>query len=166
MPCAFRRTSENNSRRGELTDWTVAVPSGSREPIECNGWTFTTIARAPLERTRAADRYVVKTILSPRDEALDLTDQELAEALDATNRRRAESKNKKPTDVAGGPEIRRVARQGPQRALLLLYPLSPKAAKLNLAVPVFGVVVSFPDSNSGRAASYRFNTVEQRLEPA
>ena len=65
---------------GELTDWTVAVPSGSGEPIECNGWTFATIARAPLERTRAAGRYVVKTILSPRDEALDLTDQELAEA--------------------------------------------------------------------------------------
>jgi hypothetical protein len=152
---------------GELTEWTVAVPSGSAEPIDCNGWTFATIARAPLERTRAVGRYVVKTILSPRDEALDLTKEEFDEALDATNRRRAESKNKKPTTVPDGPEIRRLRGKTPQRALLLLYPLSPKIAKLNdVAVPIFGVVVSFPDSNSGRAASYRFNTVEQRLEPA
>ena len=32
---------------GELTEWTVAVPSGSGETIECNGWTFATIAREP-----------------------------------------------------------------------------------------------------------------------
>jgi hypothetical protein len=151
---------------GELTEWTVAVPSGNGETIEYNGWKFATIERAPLQRTRAAGRYVVKTILSPRDEALDLTKEEFEEALGATNRRRAESKNKKPTSVPDGPEIRRVRGKTPQRALLLLYPLSPNAAKLNLAVPVFGVVVSFPDSNSGRAASYRFNTIEQRLEPA
>ena len=116
---------------GELTEWTVAVPSGSGETIDCNGWTFTTIARAPLERTRAAGRYIVKTILSPRDEALDLTKEEFDEALEATNRRRAESKNKKPTGVPDGPEIRRVRGKTPQRALLLLYPLSPQVAKLN-----------------------------------
>ena len=129
---------------GELTEWTIAVPSGNGETIDCNGWTFTTIARAPLE-TRAAGRYVVKTILSPRDEALDLTNEEFDEALEATNRRRAEAKNKKPTRVPDGPEIRRVRGKTPQRALLLLYPLSPQAANLSLAVPVFGVVVSFPD---------------------
>ena len=151
---------------GELTEWTVAVPSGNGETIDYNGWTFATIERTALQRTRAAGRYVVKTILSPRDEALDLTKDEFEEALEATNRRRAEAKNKNPTGVPDGPEIRRVRGKRPQRALLLLYPLSPKAAKLDLAVPIFGVVVSFPDSNSGRAASYRFNTVEQRLEPA
>ena len=35
----------------------------------------------------------------------------------------------------------------------------------NIDVPIFGVVVSFPDSRSGRSIRYRFNTVEQRLEP-
>ena len=63
---------------------------------------------------------------------LDLTKEEFDEALEATNRRRAESKNKKPTGVPDGPEIRRVRGKTPQRALLLLYPLSPKVAKLNL----------------------------------
>jgi hypothetical protein len=150
---------------GELTDWTVAVLAGTGGTTVCNGWTFATIARAPLERSRATGRYVVKTILSPRDEALDLTKEELDEALAATRRRRAESKNMKPASVPDGPEIRRVRGKTPQRALLLLYPLSPQVAMLpDVTVPIFGVVVSFPDSNSGRAVSYRFNKVEQRLE--
>jgi hypothetical protein len=151
---------------GELTEWTIAVPSGSGETVACNGWAFATIKRAPLERARAAGRYVVKTILSPRDEAIDLSEEEYEEALKATNHRRAASKNKKPTTVPDGPEIRRARGKNPKRALLLLYPLSPTTAKFESSVPIFGVVVSFPDSNSGRAASYRFNTVEQRLEPA
>ena len=52
---------------------------------------FATIERAPLERARATGRYVVKTILSPRDEAIDLTKEEYEEALEATNKRRAAS---------------------------------------------------------------------------
>jgi hypothetical protein len=150
---------------GELTEWTVAIPSGDGETVACNGWTFATIERAALKRTRATGRYVVKTILSPRDEAIDLAKDEYQDALEATNNRRA-SNSKKPTKVPDGPEIRRVRGRNPKRALLLLYPLSPKAAEVDCPVPIFGIVVSFPDSSSGRAASYRFNTVEQRLEPA
>jgi hypothetical protein len=149
----------------ELTDWTVVVPSGNGETLGCNGWTFATIKRAPLKRARTTGRYVVKTILSPRDEAIDLTMDEYKEALEATNNRRTSS-NKKSTDVPDGPEIRRMRGRNPKRALLLLYPLSPNAAEVDCPVPIFGVVVSFPDSSSGRAVSYRFNTVEQRLEPA
>jgi hypothetical protein len=148
----------------ELTEWTVTIPAGNGETVACNGWTFATIERAALKRTRATGRYVVKTILSPRDEAIDLTKEQYKEALEATNNRRASS-NKKSTTVPDGPEIRRMRGRNPKRALLLLYPLSPKAAEVDCPVPIFGVVVSFPDSSSGRAASYRFNTVEQRLEP-
>lgn len=151
---------------GELTEWTIAVLSGSGEMVVCNGWVFATIKRAPLERARATGRYVVKTILSPRDEAIDLSKEEYEEALEATNKRRAASTSKKLATVPDGPEIRRTRGKNPKRALLLLYPLSPATARLELSAPIFGVVVSFPDSNSGRAASYRFNTVEQRLEPA
>jgi hypothetical protein len=151
---------------GELNEWTIAILSGDGETVACNGWEFATIERAPTKRENAAGRYVVKTILSPRDEAIDLTKSEYAEALDATNARRAAAKNKKPTTVPDGPEIRRVRGKNPRRALLLIYPLSPRVAKLESSVPIFGVVVSFPDSDSGRAVTYRFNTVEQRLEPA
>jgi hypothetical protein len=56
--------------------------------------------------------------------------------------------------------------EDPKRALLLIYPLWPKEAELKFDVPIFGIVVSFPDSRNGRVVRYRFNTVEQRLEPA
>ncbi|WFU55724.1 Z1 domain-containing protein [Bradyrhizobium pachyrhizi] len=150
---------------GELTDWTVAVLSGSGEPLPANGWTFTTIERAPLPRGEASGRYVVKTVLSPRDEAIDLDQSEFARALAATNQKRADA-GKEEASTPDGPEIRKVRGENPKRALLLLYPLSPKNAKLDAVdVPIFGVVVSFPDSRSGRSIRYRFNTVEQRLEP-
>lgn len=150
---------------GELTDWTVAVLSGSGEPLTVNGWTFTTIERAPLPRGEASGRYVVKTVLSPRDEAIDLDQSEFARALAATNQKRADA-GKDAANTPDGPEIRKVRGENPKRALLLLYPLSPKNAKLDaIDVPIFGVVVSFPDSRSGRSIRYRFNTVEQRLEP-
>ena len=150
---------------GELTDWTIAVLSGSGEPLTVNGWTFKTIERAPLPRGEASGRYVVKTILSPRDEAIDLDQSEFDRALAATNRKRAAA-GKDEAATPDGPEIRRVRGENPKRALLLLYPLSPEKAELpNIDVPIFGVVVSFPDSRSGRSIRYRFNTVEQRLEP-
>jgi hypothetical protein len=50
--------------------------------------------------------------------------------------------------------------------LLLLYPLSPKKAGVEFDVPIFGVVVSFPDSGNGQSVRYRFNTVAERFEMA
>jgi hypothetical protein len=109
----------------------------------------------------------VKTIPSPRDEAIDLDRSEFDRALAATNKKRAAgAAGKDEATTPDGPEIRRVRGENPKRALLLLYPLSPeKAALRDVDVPIFGVVVSFPDSSSGRSIRYRFNTVEQRLEP-
>jgi Z1 domain len=150
---------------GELTSWTIAVLSGDGEALSVNDWTFKTIERAPLPRGQASGRYIVKTVLSPRDEAIDLDQAEIARALAATNRRRAaEGKDEKANP--DGPEIRQVRGADPRRALLLLYPLSPAKAELPaIDVPIFGIVVSFPDSSNGRSVRYRFNTVEQRLEP-
>lgn len=149
----------------ELTDWTMAVLSGAGESLTVNDWTFKTIERAPLPRGEGSGRYVVKTILSPRDEAIDLDRSEFDRALATTNIKRSAA-GKDPATTPDGPEIRRVRGEDPKRALLLLYPLSPEKAELrDIDVPIFGVVVSFPDSRSGRSIRYRFNTVEQRLEP-
>ncbi|MCF1504005.1 Z1 domain-containing protein [Afifella sp. H1R] len=151
-------------KAGELTEWTIAVQSGRGESRECSGWLFATIERKPLSRGKDVGRYVVKTILSPRDEAVDLSHEEYAAALAETNRTR-EKQEKPAADKPDGVDIRKVRGQDPRRALLLLYPLSPSKAELSdLDVPVFGIVVSFPDSESGRAVRYRFNTVEQRFE--
>src|SRR5262249_28351278 len=110
-------------------------------------------------------RYIVKTILAPRDEAIDLDAAEYAEAIERSNHERARQ-GKDPTDGPDGFGIRQIRGKNPRRGLLLLYPLSPEKAGLEFKVPIFGVVVSFPDSNSGRSVRYRFNTVAERFEIA
>jgi hypothetical protein len=147
----------------ELTDWTVAVLAGDGESLLVKGWIFATVRRKAEKNT---ERYVVKTALSPPDEALDLTAVEFKRALALTNEKRANNDNKPPTSTPDGPTIRRIRGDNPKRGLLLLYPLSPKNAELPVSVPIFGIVASFPDSGSGRSVRYRFNTIEQRLEPA
>jgi hypothetical protein len=47
-----------------------------------------------------------------------------------------------------------------------LVAFSPAKADLEFSIPVFGVVVSFPDSGSGQSVRYRFNTVAERFEMA
>jgi hypothetical protein len=142
----------------ELVNWTIIVLAGSGKPLPVDGWKFTTVERAPVS---SHPRYVVKTVLSPPDEALDLTKEEYEQALELTNRKRAE-KEKPATTVPDGPSIREVRGRGSKSGLLLLYPLSPDKAELpEIDVPIFGIVVSFPDSKNARSIKYRFNTVGQ-----
>lgn len=149
---------------GELTNWTIGVLSGDEEQAQVGEWQFKTMKRKPLDRGKSEGLYIIKTVLSPHDETLDLSEAELEEALGATNAQRA-AEGEPPVKVPSGPKIRETRGKDPRRALLLLYPLSPGSAQLGHNVPVFGVVVSFPDSRSGRVLRYRFNTVEQRVEP-
>jgi hypothetical protein len=90
--------------------------------LAVNGWSFRTTGRAPLPRGDDTGRYVVKTILSPRDEAIDLNTSEFERALAETNRKRA-AEGKGPTKRPDGTEIRKVRGEDPKRALLLIYPL-------------------------------------------
>jgi len=150
---------------GELTEWTVAVTAGEGQVLEFAGMTFHTLERSPLDRGRAAGRYIVKTVLAPRDEAIDLNAPEYGRAVELSNQKRT-AKGKSEDDAPDGPEIRRVRGTNPRRGLLLLYPLSPEKAGLEFRIPIFGVVVSFPDSGSGQSVRYRFNTVAERFEMA
>jgi hypothetical protein len=142
----------------ELTNWTVALLAGDGEQIEVDGWLFNTVKRKAVT---SSPRYVIKTVLSPPDEALDLSKEERSAALEITNQKR-EKKKKEKTNTPDGPAIRQIRGRDPRRGLLLLYPLSPKNASLNdVKVPIFGVVVSFPDSGNGRTIKYRINQVGQ-----
>jgi hypothetical protein len=147
----------------ELTDWTVAILAGDGEVLSFSGLQVHTLARSPIDRVRSRDRYVVKTILAPRDEAIDLDAAQYGRAVALSNQKRA-AKRKPEADTPDGPEIRRIRGENPQRGLLLLYPLSPAKANLAFKVPIFGVVVSFPNSDNGQSVRYRFNTVAERFE--
>jgi hypothetical protein len=150
---------------GELTEWTIAVMAGEGKVLDFAGNAFHTLERNPLGRGRAAGRYIVKTILAPRDEAIDLDSTEYGRAVELSNQKR-KAKGKEEDDAPDGPEIRRVRGANPKRGLLLIYPLSPAKAGLEFSIPVFGFVVSFPDSGSGQSVRYRFNTVAERFEMA
>ena len=148
----------------------MALRAGRGELLTLGGRQITAIKRTGL--SRAQDRYVVKTILSPRDEAIDLSSDQVEAALALTNVSRA-IKGLQPTDVPGGPQIRHIRGLGapdgsleghPERGLLLVYPLSPEDAGVSVAVPVVGVVVSFPASRNSRPIRYRYNSVLARLE--
>ena len=69
--------------------------------------TFRTLERRPLDRGRAAGRYIVKTILAPRDEAIDLDAADYGRAVALSNEKRT-AKGKPEGDAPDGPEIRRV----------------------------------------------------------
>jgi hypothetical protein len=165
-------------KRGELTNWTISLRSGDGPSLPLGDRKVSTVNRKRIEGREVPGRHIIKTILSPRDEAVDLDEAQFAAALALTNKKRA-GKDLTPTDVPGGPEIRHVRGLGskadgivghPERGLLLIYPLSPKEIRLPdgaeqpLDIPVVGIVVSFPDSETARPVSYRYNSVKSRLE--
>ena len=97
---------------GELTEWTIAVLAGEGEILPFAGMTFRTLERSPLDRGRAVGRYVVKTVLAPRDEAIDLEAVQYGRAVELSNEKRV-AKEKDANDAPDGPEIGQVAVRNP-----------------------------------------------------
>lgn len=149
---------------GELTQWSVIMPSGNGTEQSFNGIRLRTVSRLEPRFNDRDGELSFRTILSPLDEALDLDAQEFALALELTNRARTEQ-GKPPTDRPAGPDIRIARGRRPQRGLLLIYPLDPEPARMpDLGMPLLGFVVSFPESRNARSVTYKYNSVERRLE--
>jgi hypothetical protein len=135
----------------ELTEWTVGLISNSapRVAADVGGHRIgcTVRNRFPEDDEPLADTYAIRRLLSPSDEAIDLTESERAHALaktvEAWELGMTRSKRTTPPDVASGTAIRRV--RPVTRGLLLIYPLDPAQAQLPQdSDPVFGVALSFP----------------------
>lgn len=167
---------EAQSRVGELTDWTIVLAiSGEGDVKELGTRKIATTRRKQRERRAAsASRYVVGTILSPIDESIDLNAEQFQAALDLTNLAR-EQKGLARDDRPSGPAIRQMRGRGssdglvkgnPSKGLVIIYPLDPKEASLDIEVPIIGLVVSFPESLTAQSVRYRFNTVLDRPELA
>lgn len=116
-----------------------------------------------------ADRYSIKSLISPRDQAIDLTETEWAAALELSRRtwRNDTDRNdgRIPPSEPRGPQIRHVLGEGVaeagithrrERGLLMLYLLDPAGAGLQDLVdadPVVAWAISFPSSTSDRRVS-------------
>ncbi|HEX2528701.1 MAG TPA: Z1 domain-containing protein [Geminicoccus sp.] len=156
---------EDQMREGELTDWSVFLATGDRgKPVEFAGRIFPSIRRTPRDKSTPS-RFIVRSILNPPDEAIDLTDGEFAEALKATNDERALD-GQGPADRPSGPSIRTVRGKRPQNGLLIIYPLDPDLAGTGSKRPLIGLVTSFPDSDKAVQRMFLENAVSRREQVA
>lgn len=162
---------EEMNKDRELTSWTVALIGKETGPDDkyrkVGGSSVNMLKR---RRTTAHnDRYSIKTLISPRDQAIDLTEAEWKAALSLSQKtwRNDSDRNEGkelPTEPRG-PQIRHILGKGDaeagvrarrERGLLMLYLLDPDGAEveeLKDADPVVAWAISFPSSNSNRRVS-------------
>jgi len=150
----LREYIETQVAQGELTTWTVALVSqrgGQR--FEIGGHEVGLTKRSPAGPE--PHRYCLNKgrLLSPEDEALDLSKSEKAEAL----RRSPQTRSGRPPTRPSPEAIRSIRAQ--TNGLLLIYPLDPSAA--GAGVPFMGFFLSFPQSATARPIGYRVNKVSE-----
>lgn len=155
--------------QNECLNWRVAVMSKknsstseivlSGKPTSIGHWTRT-------EDINSSDQeiyYLRKShIISPKDEFIDLTEDEYAEALRITNEAREHGEAQYPKGQLVRNEIRT-----PNKPLLLLYLLDPISSCVTYPLetndfPFVGYAISFPKSNQDANVSYAVN--EELLE--
>ena len=157
----IKRQNEQN----ELTSWSVAlVSSGLADAQDLTTW-FEGYSVGAIERKyfgeKIDNRYTVRRLVSPTDEARDLSEGARALALEYTieDWRKSKRTNKPPdppTTVSGrGIRKARDKRHG----LLLLYPLDGRVAGTADHHPVVAMAISFPDSDTAKAIEYTVNNV-------
>ena len=166
---------ESMNTVGELIQWTVAVIGGG----EGGSVTLTpdvTINALVRKRKAESSGYTIGRLLSPRDEAIDLSKSAWEAALEMTRKAwRSDpgrmGKSDEPT-APNGPSIREIRGQGakgvpahPERGLLLIYAIAPEQNADGIeGEPVIAVGVSFPGSRAGRKVSYKVNNVAWELD--
>jgi hypothetical protein len=141
----LRRFIEQQNAIGELTNWTIMIVSGETawdDPIRAR---VLLIDRGPhANRDRSGGRFVIRRLLNPRDETIDLDLPEYERALQRTIQDwqvdRGRSRRREPPDAPSGPCIRE--QRSPRDGLLLLYPLSPKKGEVDSPVPLTALALA------------------------
>ena len=154
----------------ELTSWTVALMSGGRTGQYVVGGRNAALSyRSPSTRggqLPETERYVIRRLLAPRDEAIDLDLEDYEAALRMTincwRKDTGRSRRQQEPTTPSGLSIRE--RRNARNGLLLLYPLSPTGDHVEGDVPVIGFGISFPKSPSARTVTYTVNNVYSQQE--
>lgn len=159
---------------GALTSWTVAL-IGSSTAENSQDLGFSALSIGLLKRygnPEISDRYSIGTLISPRDESIDLDDKAWNAALDLSRsiweNSRGSSRRSSPPQEPSGPGIRQIKGLGspeagvpphPDRGLLLLYLLDPVHARMDHGIPVVALGLSFPSNNHDVKVSYKVNNI-------
>jgi hypothetical protein len=153
----------------ELTEWSVVV-------VGAQGGTEYEIAKGlptrMLGRSAAIDddRYSIGRLLSPRDEAIELSEAQWSAALELTRAAwrgdPARLQSSSEPEAPNGPAIRQVTGFGydgvpghPERGLLMLYYLDPVKSIKENGDPLLAFGISFPGSNSGPKVEYKVDNI-------
>ena len=167
-------------QRAELLDWTVLLVGGEGADRATFGpWSVSTVVRQPKggygdsanpRVIEAGERFVIRRLLNPRDEAVDLG----RDAYDAAMAATRSNPPKRRRSIDGPPRSpsgvylrgQRPARQG----LLLLYPLARRQGVQHegrtiehVFLPIepapIGLGISFPDTVNAESVSYVVNSI-------
>ena len=150
----------------ELTSWTVFLATGDQGYYPFAGRTRQAVKRTP-GKTSTESRFIVRSILNPPDESIDLNETEFAEALENTNILLRQEKLPE-AKLPSGPSIRNIRGRRPQNGLLIIYLMDSEIAEIrgikenDTKVPLTGLVISFPSSEKALKRLYLINKVKQR----
>lgn len=142
--------------QGELTKWVVAVVFKERGVNFAIGDIRGGLISRGLfpKKPQHLDRYTIRQLHSPPDELIDLTADELSNALMLHLPQPEDGVSAKAQDPTG-PAARLIRPK--ERGLLLIYPLDLAGAPKG--VPPLGLVLSFPGSNTAKTIEYVVNNV-------
>jgi len=159
-----------NDKVEELTNWTVVLISKAtndkKNIYDMSGIGEVGFIKRSNTSSGIKDKYTIKRLVSPTDEARDLSENgEKERALQMTIKRwndNADRKSKKKPTRAGGKEIRTVRNE--KNGLLCIYPLDPAEATEECKLPIMGISISFPTSENAEDISYVVNTIFQEKD--
>lgn len=156
-PANLLRFIELNERHNELNSWSIGIISKERTTKRHN---ITNLNIGLITRTQDADKsndelyYIRKShIISPGDEFIDLSNEEMQQALNRTQQLWSAAEKEGTPAYPGGEVVRNTVRK-PNRPLLLIYFLDPAGAGINNEIPIVGYAISFPANDRDDAVSF------------
>lgn len=177
----LREYVEKQAEVGDLSSWVVLVTGGQSRctcrfdsvdvPLVQRSWHGDQFRTA--EERIASDRFVIRRLVSPRDEGIDLDceayEQALRQTVEAWHADPARSENRKPPDSPAGWAIR--YQRSKSNGLLLIYPVDPANDKSREGAdgpPLIGMAMSFPGNPNARRVRYVVNNIyyTQEIEAA
>ncbi|MGP4113652.1 Z1 domain-containing protein [Streptomyces sp. 4N509B] len=154
------------TQAGELRNWTVCVvgKTGAESTEKVGRHTIGLVERSPVNKDEYEQqgRYVLRRVLSPLDEEIDLDQQQKDAAYEAT-RKAWEAKERKSEPKRASGRHLRLQRRADQ-ALLLIYLFEPRErdrlpTTIDVRPPLVGFKLSFPRSEHRAATEYVANGV-------
>ena len=166
----MREYIENQNEENDLTEWSILLLSGEGETeIELkNVGKVKLVKRSwnPKKEINTSKYLFIRRIVSPRDEAIDLTDEEYKAALVDTKAEwdldKERSRRKKTPEEPNGISIR--SKRKKTNGLLLIYPLQPPEKLGFVDTPVVGIALSFPGDPDAKTVTYYVNNVYYNQE--